>query len=295
MRTYDVVSADGTRIQAWTNDGTGPLVLLCNGLGTNPWCWPALLDPDCGVRVVSWYHRGVAGSDRPEDLSRIGVDAMVEDALAVLTSTGEERAVVAGWSMGVNAAFELAVGHPERVLGVFAICGVPGGTFSTMLSPLSVPGLLKGPITKAVATALAVVGSPLSPALRSAMALPFSEHAVRASHFIFPTARGPLVRRALKEFARTDVSWFFRMARATSRHRRVSLSRVTVPTTFVAASHDLLAGLEETRTAAARVQGARLAELDGSHFLMLERPDEVHAELLALVARAHEGTRHRAH
>ena len=67
----DVLSDDGTRLRAWTNDpdGTvdGPTVVLCNGLGTSPWAWPALLDPDCGVRVVSWNHRGTGGSDRPAD------------------------------------------------------------------------------------------------------------------------------------------------------------------------------------------------------------------------------------
>ena len=45
-RFYDVRSADGTRLRAWTNDAEGPPVLLCNGLGTNPYAWPALLRPD---------------------------------------------------------------------------------------------------------------------------------------------------------------------------------------------------------------------------------------------------------
>ena len=38
-----------------------------------------------------------------------------------------------GWSMGVNTAFELALRHPERVTGIFAVAGVPGDTFATML------------------------------------------------------------------------------------------------------------------------------------------------------------------
>ncbi|MDT4961373.1 MAG: 3-oxoadipate enol-lactonase, partial [Pseudonocardiales bacterium] len=33
LRYYDVRSADGTKLQAWTNDADGPTVLLCNGLG----------------------------------------------------------------------------------------------------------------------------------------------------------------------------------------------------------------------------------------------------------------------
>jgi alpha-beta hydrolase superfamily lysophospholipase len=46
VRFHKVRSADGTVIEAWTNDAEGPTVLLCNGLGTNPYAWPELLEPD---------------------------------------------------------------------------------------------------------------------------------------------------------------------------------------------------------------------------------------------------------
>ena len=112
----DVLSDDGTRLRAWTNDpaGTidGPTVLLCNGLGTGPWAWPALFEPDCGVRVISWNHRGIGGSARPADRGRVGITEFVEDALSVLDHFGTDRVVLMGWSMGVNTAFELALSHP---------------------------------------------------------------------------------------------------------------------------------------------------------------------------------------
>src|SRR3954451_23730582 len=88
LRYYDVTSADGTRLRAWTNDVEGPTVLLCNGLGTNPFAWPALLDPSCGVRVISWNHRGTGGSDRPADPEAVGVESFVDDAIAVLDDAG---------------------------------------------------------------------------------------------------------------------------------------------------------------------------------------------------------------
>ena len=49
---------------------------------------------------------------------------------------GVERAVVIGWSVGVNVAFEAALRAPERVAGVLAVAGVPGGTFEALLHPL---------------------------------------------------------------------------------------------------------------------------------------------------------------
>ena len=113
LRFYDVTSADGTRLRAWTNDADGPTVLLCNGLGTNPYAWPALLRSDCGVRVISWNHRGVGGSDRPADRHRVDVDAFVEDAVAVLDDAEVDSCPPIGWSIGVNTAFELAVAAPR--------------------------------------------------------------------------------------------------------------------------------------------------------------------------------------
>ena len=68
---YDVESGDGTMLRAWTNDPDclidGPTVVLCNGLGTNPWTTPSVLRPGAGVRVISWNHRGTGGSARPTD------------------------------------------------------------------------------------------------------------------------------------------------------------------------------------------------------------------------------------
>src|SRR5690349_6090688 len=104
LRFYPVTAHDGTELEAWTNDAdgtrSGPTVLLCNGLGTNPYAWPALLDPACDVRVISWNHRGTGGSARPQDRTHVGIEAFVEDALAVLDDAGLESAPVMGWSMG---------------------------------------------------------------------------------------------------------------------------------------------------------------------------------------------------
>ena len=66
----------------------GPTVVLCNGLGTNAYMWPALLDPDCGVRVVSWNHRGVGGSERPADKRHVEIEHFVEDGLSVMDHFG---------------------------------------------------------------------------------------------------------------------------------------------------------------------------------------------------------------
>ena len=287
LRFYDVTSADGTRIKAWTNDADGPTVLLCNGLGTNAYAWPALLRRDCGVRVISWNHRGVGGSDRPRDLRRVGIDAFLEDAVAVLDDAGTDACAVAGWSIGVNTAFELAVTHPSRVRGLFAVAGVPGGTFSSMGAPLMIPRPLRKPISVGVVRALEKVGPLLTPVTTRLPMGPLAAHTLSRSGFMLPTEDLTALRRAAREFLHTPVEWYMHLARAAAAHPRVSLRSIAVPTTFVAGRYDVLASSHDMYTAAQRIPDAAYVELKGSHFVQLEHPAPVHTELLKLLARVH--------
>ena len=283
LRFYDVISADGTRLRAWTNDADGPTVLLCNGLGTNPYAWPALLRSDCGVRIISWNHRGVGGSERPADRNRVDVTAFVEDALAVLDDAGVQACPVVGWSIGVNTAFELAVEHPERVTGLFAVAGVPGGTFASMGAPLQIPRWARRPLSIGVARTLAHTGWALTPVTTRFPVGPRAATLLRHSGFMMPNAETAVVERAFREFLTTPVQWYMHLARAAARHDRVRLSRVRVPSVFVAGTYDLLASAEDMRTASERIPGAQYVELRASHFLQMERPDEVQRHLLAFL------------
>ncbi|WP_310526060.1 alpha/beta hydrolase [Nocardioides sp.] len=284
VRFVDVLSDDGTRIRAWTNDpeGTidGPTVLLCNGLGTSAWAWPALLEPDCGVRVVSWNHRGVGGSARPSDANRVGITEFVEDGLSVMDHFGIDRAVLMGWSMGVNTMFELALRHPERVTGLFAVCGVPGNTFATMLGPLHLPHWAARIATVNLSRLLKLSGRALTPI---ASRLPIGARTVSVlghTGFMFRQADPEMTARAIKELLATPIEWYFHLALKTSEHARVSLSPISVPAYFVAGTYDVLSGARDMASASERMQQAGYAELRTSHFAQMEQPDVVHQLLL---------------
>lgn len=286
---HDVLSDDGTHVRAWTNDPDllidGPTVVLCNGLGTNPLMWPALLRPDCGVRVVSWYHRGIGGSDRPRDPSHVEIGHFVEDGLSVMDHFGIDRAVLMGWSMGVNTMFELAVGHPERVAGLFAVCGVPGDTFRTMLAPLHVPHPVARALTVTASRVLKHTGWALTPITTRLPIGPRTIGLLTRTGFLGQVPDKELAAAGVREFLQAPVEWYFHLALSTSRHARVRLSKVGAPAAFVAATHDVLAGARDMRTAADRIPGATYVELDGSHFVAMERPDVVHQLLLDFLGR----------
>ena len=285
----DVLSDDGTLLRAWTNDPDGvidgPTVLLCNGLATSPWNWPALLTTDCGVRVVSWAHRGTSGSDRPADPAGVGVQQFVEDALSVMDHFGLTRPVVMGWSVGVNIMFELAAQHPERVAGLFAVAGVPGDTFSTTLGPLHLPRPVARALTVSTSRGLRVAGRALTPLTSR---LPVGRRTIDLlahTGLIFKVPDPDLAAVALQEFLRTPIDWYFHLALRTSAHGRISLRRIAVPTLFVAGSWDLLAGARHMASAAERVQNGRYVQLHGTHFVQMEQPERVHRLLLEFLQR----------
>jgi pimeloyl-ACP methyl ester carboxylesterase len=282
MSTVMVRSADGTRIRAWCNDGTGPPVLLCNGLGAPPEAWPRLVRHDSGYRVVSWYHRGLGGSDRPADAVRVRVEDHTDDARAVLDAFGLETASVVAWSLGVNVAFELALENPDRVAGILAVGGVPGGSYSSLFATYKVPRRLRARLGRWGSRVLPVVG-PLLPVLLASVP-PWHD-------LLAPAAtRGPAREAAhpgalasvLREFSRHDWKWYRHLSVALADHAPLDVSGVRCPVTFLAGRFDSLVDVADVRTAARSVPGARFRELLGTHFLPLQYPEVMLSELRRL-------------
>jgi pimeloyl-ACP methyl ester carboxylesterase len=283
--TFEFAGSDGTRLCGWRGDDDGLPLLVSNGLGAIPQAWPGLLAGDTGYRSCTWYYRGTFGSARPADRSRVRIEDHVEDAVALLDACGIERALVAGWSIGVNVAFELAQRHPERVAGLLSVAGVPGGTFATMGRPLRVPRLLRKPLATRVAKTARAVG----PALTwLAYRLPVDEQAawvMRHSGIMLPQARSDVVTPMLQQFVRQDWRWYFHLAVAASEHEPMDLSFVECPVTVLAGRHDVLTSMHDVVHAAARIPHAQITVLPGTHFLPMEYPQLVHEALDDLARR----------
>jgi 3-oxoadipate enol-lactonase len=282
MSTRLVRSADGTGIRAWCNDAVGEPVLLCNGLGTPPAAWPRVVARDSGYRVVTWYQRGLGGSERPADRARVRVEDHADDARAVLDAFEMRSPTVVGWSLGVNVAFELALEEPARVRAVLAVAGIPGGSYSSLFATYRVPRTLRAPMGRLGSRWLPVVG-PLLPLVVAS--LPpwhdlLSPAAVRgpAREAAHP---GPL-RAVLHEFSRHDWPWYRHLALALAEHAPLDVSRVRCPVTFLAGRYDSLVDVADVRAAARAVPGARIRELAGTHFLPLQYPEVMLEELRRL-------------
>jgi pimeloyl-ACP methyl ester carboxylesterase/predicted glycosyltransferase len=72
-------------------------------------------------RVVTFDGRGNGRSDRPAESDAYVEQEYADDALAVMDSTGTDRAVLVSLSRGAERSLLLATGHPERVAGMVFI------------------------------------------------------------------------------------------------------------------------------------------------------------------------------
>lgn len=271
---FDLRAGDGTRLTAWRNRvDDGPRVLVCNGMGVPPEAWPRLLDDDCPYQVASWNQRGVLGSDRPVDPRRIEISDHVDDAVALLDALGWADAVVVGWSLGVNVAFELTRACPERVSGLLSVAGVPGGTFDTILGPQLVPRALR----RRVGLGIVRTGRMMAPQLTMlGKVLPqrraFVEF-LRLSGVVLPTARLSDLQPWVRAMFAQEWAPYFDLAIALERHGRIDPSFVTVPVTIVAGEFDALTAHDDVISFAAQIPHAEVLSLPGSHCLPLEYPD----------------------
>lgn len=285
----DAWSADGTRLRRWDNGEPGTPVVVSNGLGASPAAWPFLSGPGCGYHAVSWHHRGLGGSARPDDERRIGLDDHVDDLLAVMDASAMPRAVLVGWSVGVAVALEAARRAPDRVAGILALGGIATGTFRVVPVPAQVPDGVQRGAAKASAWLLRVVGPPVAGMISL---LPQGMDALGRAGFdptLFdPTGVSAPLRtlsEVAREFARHDWTWFSRLVLAAAEHEPIDVGGLDVPVTVVAGEFDTMAPPSDMADLAAALPDARLVRLPGSHFLPLQYPDALAAELRALAQR----------
>lgn len=128
---------EGTKLY-WDQLGSGPPVLLIQGLGFTHEMWfrvlPALQDE---YRVILFDNRGMGRSDVPRGPYPIRL--MARDACAVLDAAGVGAAHVIGASMGGMIAQEMAHRCPERVLSLVLACTSYGGLGVCWPDPRRIP------------------------------------------------------------------------------------------------------------------------------------------------------------
>ena len=269
-------SADGTELYT-RSAGKGLTVLLIDGIGCDGFIWRHIeADLVRSHRVIRWHHRGHGRSKTPEDLSRLGMDALLEDLQAVLDAYEVDRAVLIGHSMGVQIVLDFAIRHPGRVYGLVPICG----SYGRVLDTFHDNGL---------------AGS-LFPSLRD-LVFKHPDWAQWLWSTLLPTevvylyatfaeVKGSLVRRDdfkpyFDHLATMDARVFFRMLDEVRRHTvEDQLQKVSVPTLVIAGDRDTFTPVWLSRRMARLIRGAELLIVPhGSHATPLEMPELIELRL----------------
>lgn len=111
----------------WSDAGSGPPLLLIQGLGypSDAW-WRLVPGLSASFRVLLFDNRGVGRTGVPGEA--FSIETMADDAAEVIRAAGETSAHVLGASMGGMVAQELALRHPELIRSLILGCTTPGGT-----------------------------------------------------------------------------------------------------------------------------------------------------------------------
>lgn len=277
-----VRSFDGTSI-AYQVLGDGPAVVMANGLGGTYTTWRhqmALFSP--GYKVISWDYRGLFRSARPPRLETLAIDSQVADLEAVLAAEGVNRALMIGWSMGVQVVMEYYRKHPEQFVGIVVLNGVAGLPFQTALGTPLVAHVMP------LLTGLMKVSGPLvAPVARLAARWKHVIPLFQAIGMAAPSLDPAVFYDLVEEYATLDFEAYGETLRYLGKHDAGDLlHRITVPTLIVTGSRDLFTPLATAQHMAATIPDARLEVVQGgTHYTAVEFPGEVNAHIRAFVRR----------
>jgi len=253
-------------------------LMLANGLGGRLYAWKPLID-ELGerYRLITWDYRGLF--DSPYDVvSRLSVRDHAEDALAILDAEGIERAVWVGWSMGVQVSLEAASIRPERFAGLVLLNGTYGHVFSSGFQPWFRIPLLPRYLHEVTEWVRKHPG-----VSRLLAGLSKRGTAVTLGLFWLVAGRRALGLRPLLEQYTDDVYKpenfpnFLRLFQELDAHSAYHhLPRLRIPALVISGRFDVLTPPYQSREMARRLPDADHEHVrKGSHFVLLERPEQV--------------------
>ena len=238
---------------AWEERGSGPALLLVQGLGYARWSWEPILPGFAArFRVLCFDNRGIGDSDKPP--GPYTAQEMAADALQVLDEAGVERAHVLGASLGGMIAQEVAVTAPERVDKLVLCCTTPGGAATV-------------PMPEATVRLFAE-----APSLAPDVAL--RRFVVNALGESPPAALVEELHRRRLEHPPDPAGWQAQAAAGTTYPGPAG--EIAAPTLIVTGTADNVVDPANADVLAGRISGSRVVRLEGAgHLFFWERPGEV--------------------
>ncbi|HEU0037391.1 MAG TPA: alpha/beta hydrolase [Kofleriaceae bacterium] len=277
----EVLAADGTRI-GYQVLGTGPCVVLANGLGGTYIAFRHLYDALADYKTICWDYRGLYSSSAPADPAANTMAHHVDDLLAILAHEGVDQIVLVGWSMGVQVGFETIKRHAQRVRGMLAINGTYGRAFRTVMGSRFI-GQVIPMLLRLVRAQAALVG-------RATKRVAGSDALIAAMKRVGLVSQRidlEIFRQVAAGFQGIDWVIYSDLLSQLDKHDCEDvLAQIDVPVTIVTGDRDLMTPPSTAEHMHRAIDGSRLVVIrGGTHYTPVEYPDIVVDELGKLLDR----------
>lgn len=257
-----------------TGNATGPVAVLCDGIGCDGYIWRYLrpaLERRC--TVLHFHYRGHGQSEAPAETGSLTIAQAARDLWTIVAGCGVADAtqvVLVGHSMGVQVLLEAAHQHPDRVAAMLPICGAferpldtfQGSDFGAKMLPVLTGAALK------YQTGLRRLWQRAMPAeltYQLAVATEINAKMIRRDDFL----------PYLRHMARIDPLLFLAYLQSVAHHStRAYLPNLRAPALVISGQRDHFTPDKLQKELAQLLPDAELCEIPGgSHTAPLELPD----------------------
>jgi pimeloyl-ACP methyl ester carboxylesterase len=276
MQRLTLSRPDTPPLAGYLTGSSGPVLVLANGLGGPVTAFRHQIEYFAGrFRVLTWDYRGLYGSQGSTPPARVDVAAQAEDLEALLRSVTKERAVVVGWSMGVQVALELAARAPDSVRELVLISGAHGRPMTHLRVPFAgrlLPGLIERmrPYHRLGSRVVEVASRSRAVA-----------EIVRRAHLVSPRLGTDEILELAREFTSLDLDVYLRTLAALELHDATpALRSLRVPTLVMTGARDPLFSPRLARKLTAQIARSELYIVPrATHYAPLEFPELVNARI----------------
>ncbi len=262
-----VTSYDGTSIVYRIRRAGPRWLLIANGYAGTFVTWRTViprLDPR--LSILMWDYRGMYRSGLPANRANLTIQDDSRDLECILETEGIDRGILLGWSVGVQVALEHWRRRPDQVTALI----LHNGLAERVLSEAA-DGRYARYVLQPAAHLLANIGGLIHPAKPLLKKKTTAQILAKAGVVIRNIEQ---FRPAMEAVVDLDLPVYFQMVLEANRHRTEPVwKHVSVPTLVTYGKRDFFSPRRAAKRVADAIPDARLAELPGGHYSLIEFPE----------------------
>jgi len=266
-------------------------VVFCHGYALNLDCWHFQRAGYRGLVRTVYYDQRSHGRSGRSSMGHATIDQLGRDLERILEEVVPDGPVVlVGHSMGGMTIIALAEQHPElfgdRIAGVALISTTAGGLDPSRILLPVLPMSVGGDLTHAAVKLLGRGHRSVDRVRRLGRSVAMVATDMFAFGDAVPAGYVDFVDQMLSDTPFEVVAEFFGSFRTLDKFHAVAALE-NVPTAIICGTSDRLTSIGHSRKLHAHVPGSTLLECEkAGHMVIMERHDQVNAELDQLIAAA---------